>query len=101
MVINVLFISMTTECDKDHQQWSNHSHCMTTCLDRFTTIPVEDCEELNPGCICEDGYFEDQNGNCVENEDCSVCYHPDSPSLPIQVHTFNIINWYTLLKVTI
>ena len=92
---------MTTECDKDHQQWSNHSHCMTTCLDRFTTIPIEDCEELNPGCICEDGYFEDQNGNCVENEDCSVCYHPDKPSVPIQVHTFNIINWYTLLKVTI
>ncbi|XP_052090843.1 uncharacterized protein LOC127727766 [Mytilus californianus] len=71
-------------CDKDHQKWSNHSHCETTCLNRFTNIPVEDCEELNPGCVCEEGYFEDKNGICVTNDNCSVCYHPDSPDEPIE-----------------
>ncbi|VDI42578.1 Hypothetical predicted protein [Mytilus galloprovincialis] len=71
-------------CDKDHEKWSNHSRCETTCLNRFTNIPVEDCEELNPGCVCEEGYFEDKNGNCVTNDNCSVCYHPDSPDEPIE-----------------
>lgn len=46
---------------------------------------MEDCEELNPGCVCEEGYFEDKNGNCVTNDNCSVCYHPDSPDEPIEV----------------
>ncbi|XP_053388193.1 SCO-spondin-like [Mercenaria mercenaria] len=57
-----------------NEEFSNHTLCEHTCASRFDGPPA-DCEEkLKDGCICEDDYYRDENGDCVKINECDKCY---------------------------
>jgi hypothetical protein len=31
--------------------------CELTCANRFDSLPVEDCQQIAEGCICDSGYY--------------------------------------------
>ncbi|VDI22399.1 Hypothetical predicted protein [Mytilus galloprovincialis] len=64
-------------CDKNHTAWSNHTMCEKTCANRYNPIPIVECVEIAEGCICDDDYYLNQLGECVKEENCSVCYTPE------------------------
>jgi hypothetical protein len=51
--------------------------CELTCANRFDSLPVEDCQQIAEGCICDSGYYLSQLGECVKEENCSICYTPE------------------------
>lgn len=67
----------TSVCDKNHTAWSNHTMCEKTCANRYNPIPIAECVEIAEGCICDDDYYLNQLGECVKEENCSVCYTPE------------------------
>lgn len=56
-----------------NEEFSNHTLCEHTCANRLDG-PPENCEEkLKDGCVCEDEYYRDENGDCVRLEECERC----------------------------
>lgn len=72
---NQIFVFLV--CDENHTSWSNHTMCESTCANRFDSLPVEVCQQIAEGCICDSGYYLNQLGECVKEENCSICYTPE------------------------
>ncbi|KAK3108717.1 hypothetical protein FSP39_014075 [Pinctada imbricata] len=53
----------------DNEKWSNGSECRRTCANRYDNLGY--CNEI--GCVCENGYYYDDNGNCVNESICDIC----------------------------
>lgn len=67
--------------------WTRHTNCTErTCDDRFTAIPTENCAEIE-GCTCTENSYRNDEGECVSNDECSVCSYA---GIEYQVNLCNI-----------
>lgn len=53
-----------------------------TCRDVEMGLTCIDSEGCEPGCICMNGTVRDENGNCVEDDECNYCFLPNGDVLP-------------------
>ncbi|XP_052761308.1 SCO-spondin-like [Mya arenaria] len=57
-------------CDAANMQWTNYSLCYESCDP--TTSGLQ-CDVINEGCACAEGFYLDARGNCVNHTDCGKC----------------------------
>ena len=82
---NIIYIpTLTEECDSEDEEWSNCSNMCHTinCKGfRLSSFCDDNDVECIPGCKCKDGMVHDNNGVCINEEECP-CYTPDGTIVP-------------------
>ncbi|KAL3831690.1 hypothetical protein ACJMK2_023412 [Sinanodonta woodiana] len=63
------------ECNKceTNQVWSDYSLCEMTCGELVYGSDPTKCTIPSEGCMCEKGFYRNQNGSCVNASICELC----------------------------